>query len=69
MVLDVAANIGHCGDFYTAGTGNQILTLNINGDSVIESSPAAPPVPDGMQSVPQALMPRVQVGIEPHSFE
>jgi hypothetical protein len=68
VLLDVAANIGHCGDFYTPGTGNQMLTLKINGDTVIASSPAAPPVPDGMQSVPQALMPRVQVGIEPHSF-
>lgn len=68
VVLDVAANIGHCGDFYTAGNGNQLLTLNISGDTTVESSPAAPPVPDGMQSVPQALMPRVQVGIEPHSF-
>jgi hypothetical protein len=68
VVLDVASNIGHCGDFYTAGSGNQLLTLNISGDTTVQSSPAAPPVPDGMQSVPQALMPRVQVGIEPHSF-
>ena len=68
VVLDIAANIGHCGDFYTPGNGNQLLTLNISGDTTVESSPAAPPVPDGMQSVPQALMPRVQVGIEPHSF-
>ncbi|SPM35290.1 hypothetical protein MRAB57_3113 [Mycobacterium rhizamassiliense] len=68
VLLDVAANIGHCGDFYTAGNGNQMLTLKINGDTTIQSGPAAPPVPDGMQSMPQALMPRVQVGIEPHSF-
>ncbi|CAM3185661.1 hypothetical protein MYCO108962_04920 [Mycobacterium colombiense] len=68
LVLDVASNVGHCGDFYTAGPGNQLLTLNINGDSTVESSPAAPPVPDGFQSVPQTLMPRVQVGIAEHSF-
>ncbi|WP_406814334.1 hypothetical protein [Mycobacterium sp. M23085] len=68
LVLDVASNVGHCGDFYTAGPGNQLLTLNINGDSAVESSPAAPPVPDGFQSVPQTLMPRVQVGIAEHSF-
>lgn len=68
MVLDVAANIGHCGDFYTAGAGNQLLNLNINGDSIIQSDPAAPPVPDGFQSMPQSLMPRVQVAIEPHSL-
>ncbi|MEZ0352143.1 hypothetical protein [Mycobacterium sp. pR1184] len=68
VVLDVASNVGHCGDFYTAGPGNQLLTLNINGDTTIESKPAAPPVPDGFQSLPQALMPRVQVGIEAHSL-
>lgn len=68
LVLDVASNVGHCGDFYTAGPGNQLLTLNINGDSTVESSPAAPPMPDGFQSMPQTLMPRVQVGIAEHSF-
>ncbi|SOX55721.1 hypothetical protein MAAFP003_4415 [Mycobacterium ahvazicum] len=68
VVLDVASNVGHCGDFYTAGPGNQLLTLNINGDTTIESKPATPPVPDGFQSLPQALMPRVQVGIEAHSL-
>ncbi|OBH06455.1 hypothetical protein [Mycobacterium sp. E1747] len=68
LVLDVAANTGHCGDFYTVGPGNQLLTLNINGDSTIQSNPAAPPVPDGFQSLPQSLMPRMQVGIEAHSL-
>ncbi|OBJ11563.1 hypothetical protein [Mycobacterium sp. 1465703.0] len=68
LVYDVAGNIGHCGDFYTAGPGNQLLTLNISGDSIIQSNPAAPPVPDGFQSVPQTLMPRVQVGIAEHSL-
>lgn len=68
LVLDVAGNVGHCGDFYTAGPGNQLLTLNINGDSTVQSSPAAPPTPDGLQSVPQTLMPRVQVGITEHSL-
>lgn len=68
LVLDVASNVGHCGDFYTAGPGSQLLTLNINGDSTIATDPAAPPVPDGLQSVPQVLLPRVQVGIAEHSF-
>lgn len=68
LVLDVASNVGHCGDFYTAGPGNQLLTLNINGDSAIQSSGATPPTPDGLQSVPQTLMPRVQVGIAEHSL-
>lgn len=68
VVLDVASNIGHCGDFYTPGAGNSLLTLNITGDTTVQSSPAAPPVPGGLQSVPQALMPKVQVAIEPHSL-
>lgn len=68
LVLDVASNIGHCGDFYTAGPGNQLLTLDISGNSIVQSSPAAPPVPDGLQSVPQTLMPRVQVGIAERSW-
>lgn len=68
LVLDVASNVGHCGDFYTAGPGSQLFTLNINGDSTIQSSTAAPPTPDGFQSVPQTLMPRVQVGIAEHSL-
>src|SRR5262249_37955853 len=40
----------------------------INSDSTVQSSTAAPPVPDGLRSVPQALMPVVQVGIEPRSL-
>jgi hypothetical protein len=68
VTLNVAANVGHCGDFYIAGPGDQLLTLAINGDSTVSSSPAAPPVPGGLRSMPQALMPRLQVGIEPHSF-
>ncbi len=68
LILTVAGNVGHCGDFYNAGPGNQLLTMNISGDSAIQSSPAAPPLPDGFQSLPQTLMPRVQVGIEPHSL-
>lgn len=66
--LNIAGNIGPCGDFSTVGPGAQMLSLAINGDSSVQSSPAAPPIPDGLRSMPQALMPRIQVGIEPHSF-
>jgi hypothetical protein len=68
LELNVSGNFGPCGDFFTAGAGNHLLELTINGDSTVQSSPAAPPVPDGLRSIPQALMPRVQLGIEPHSF-
>ena len=67
LTLNVSSNVGRCGDFSTAAPGDQVLMLTINGDSTVQSSPAAPPVPDGLRSVPQALMPRIQVGIDPHS--
>lgn len=68
LTLNVSGNVGRCGDFYTAGAGDQILKLTINGDSSVQSSSAKPPVPDGLRSVPQALMPKVQVGIGAKSF-
>lgn len=68
LEFNVSGNFGPCGDFFTPGAGNHLLELTINGDSTIESSPAAPPVPDGLRSIPQALMPRIQIGVEPHSF-
>lgn len=59
--LDVAGNTGRCGEF-------QPLTLTIDGDSVVESKAAVPPVPAGLQSLPQALMPKTLVGIGPNAF-
>jgi hypothetical protein len=60
--VDIAGNTGRCGEF-------QPVTLMIDGDTTIDSSAADPPDPLGFQSIPQALMPKVQVGIEPESFE
>ena len=59
--LNIAGNTGRCGEF-------QPLTLTIDGDSVVQSSAAAPPVPGGLQSLPQSLMPRALVGIGPDAF-
>jgi hypothetical protein len=59
--LDIAGNTGRCGEF-------QPLTLTIDGDSVVSSEPAVPPVPGGFQSLPQALMPQVQIGIGADAF-
>lgn len=59
--LNVAGNTGRCGEF-------QPLTLTIDGDSVVESASAVPPVPPGLQSLPQALMPRTLIGIGPDAF-
>ena len=61
VVLNVAGNTGRCGEF-------QPLTLTIDGDSVVQSSAAMPPVPAGLQSLPQSLMPRMLIGIGPDAF-
>ena len=45
------------------------MTLKIDDATTIDSSPADPPDPAGFQSIPQALMPKVQVGVEPESFD
>ncbi|MBU9763682.1 hypothetical protein FR943_07495 [Mycobacterium sp. TNTM28] len=60
--LDIAGNTGYCGEF-------QPLTLTIDGESEVSSEPASPPVPAGFQSLPQSLMPRVEVGIDPDSSD
>ncbi|WKG04778.1 hypothetical protein [Mycolicibacterium sp. HK-90] len=54
--LEIAGNTGRCGEF-------QPITLTIDGASEVSSKPAAPPIPFGFQSMPQSLMPRVQIGI------
>jgi hypothetical protein len=54
--VNISGNTGRCGEF-------QPVTLTIDGESVVQSTPAKPPVPPGFQSLPQALMPRVQVGM------
>ncbi|MGB2920522.1 MAG: hypothetical protein WA944_10320 [Mycobacterium sp.] len=55
--LDIAGDTGRCGEF-------QPLTLTIDGDSPVLSSPAEPPVPGGFQSIPQSLMARAAVGFD-----
>lgn len=57
IAVDAAGNTGRCGEF-------QPITLTIDGDSEVESTLADPPAPAGFQSLPQALMPRIEVGID-----
>ncbi|MGE2728554.1 hypothetical protein ACQI4F_03680 [Mycolicibacterium vaccae] len=54
--LNISGDIGQCAQF-------EPLTLTIDGDSPVISSLAQPPLPGGLQSLPQALMPRTTVGI------
>jgi hypothetical protein len=56
VAINISGNTGRCGEF-------QPITLTIDGDSPVESKLAKPPVPDGFQALPQALMPRVEIGI------
>lgn len=57
IAVNAAGDTGGCGE-------SAPITLTIDGDSPVESKPADPPVPPGFQSIPQAMMPQVQVGIE-----
>lgn len=59
--IHIAGNTGRCGEF-------QPLTLTIDDTTSIQSTPANPPVRPGFQSLPQSLMPHVQVGIGDDGF-
>ncbi|MFE3195391.1 hypothetical protein ACFXHA_40760 [Nocardia sp. NPDC059240] len=53
----------------THGCGlEQPVTLTIDPDGVVRSDPATPPVPGGLGAVPQALLPRVQIGLKTPGF-
>lgn len=69
VLLSVSENTGRCGDFNTVGPGDSVLKLTVDGDSVVTVSPASPPVPDGLQAMPQALTSDVQVGIGTNALE
>lgn len=62
VAVDIAGDVGRCGDF-------QPVTLKVDDDTTIDGASADPPVPAGFQSIPQALMPKAQVGVEPESFD
>jgi Bacterial cellulose synthase subunit len=61
VAIDAAGNTGKCGE-------SQPITLTIDGDSTVSSAGAVPPVPSGFQSIPQAFMPRVEIGITNDAF-
>ncbi|MDT5304221.1 MAG: hypothetical protein QOG79_7891, partial [Mycobacterium sp.] len=61
VAMNISGNTGRCGEF-------QPFTLTIDGASAITSVTANPPIPSGFQSLPQALLPRVAVGIGDDAF-
>jgi hypothetical protein len=61
VTVDITGDTGPCGRF-------QPVTLTIDGATAVQSSAANPPLPAGFQALPQALMPRAQVGIGQDAF-
>lgn len=61
--IETSGDTGYCGD-----RDFRPLRMEINGATEVESSPARPPIPPGFQSLPQALMPLMRVGIDVNSF-
>jgi hypothetical protein len=61
VAINISGDTGRCGEF-------QPITLTIDGESDVQSARADPPLPAGFQSMPQTLMPRVDVGIGQDTF-
>jgi hypothetical protein len=61
VAIDAAGNTEGCGE-------SQPIMLTIDGDSTVSSTAATPPIPAGFQSLPQALAPRVEIGIGDDAF-
>lgn len=59
--IETSGDTGYC-DYFRP------IELAINGNTAVESTPANPPIPAGFQSLPQSLMPRMQVGMSANSF-
>ena len=61
ITLNMAGNTGRCGSSSHSPRPS-------TGTVWVESLPAVPPVPGGLQSIPQALMPRTLIGIGPDAY-
>lgn len=59
--VDTSGNTGRCREF-------RAIDLTVDGRTVVQSTPAQPPIPSGFGSLPQALMPELKVGIDPGKF-
>lgn len=61
LAVDITGTTGECGQF-------QPMTLRVHPDTEIAVESAATPVPPGLQSLPQAFMPRLRVGLGDNGF-
>jgi hypothetical protein len=59
--VHTTGDAGHCGDYLP-------ISLKIDGKSEVQSSVANPPIPKGFPSLPQALMPHIQIGISDDAY-
>jgi len=61
VAVRATGNPGRCGDHLP-------IAVRIDGNSVVQVGTANPPVPQGFQSFPQALMPSIDFGIGQDAF-
>lgn len=59
--IDTSGDMGDCDDY-------RPITLTIYGSTVVQNTPAEPPLAAGFNALPQALMPYTKVGIAADSF-
>lgn len=59
--VNTTGNVGLCGGYLP-------LTLRIDGSTEVQVGTSKPPLPPGLTSLPQALMPLVQIGIGANAF-
>lgn len=62
VMINATGTTGQCGESLP-------LTLTVDGDTTVVSEPADPPIPPGFQSIPQSLLPQLQVGITEDAFD
>lgn len=61
LAVRTTGNPGHCGDHLP-------MLLRLDGATGVTVQRANPPVPQGFQSLPQALQPRIRIGIGSDAF-
>ena len=59
--VETSGDTGRCNEF-------RPISLTINDSSVVEGTPARPPLQQGFSALPQALMPKMKIGIGANSF-
>ncbi|WP_133057991.1 hypothetical protein [Mycolicibacterium vulneris] len=59
--VHTTGDAGHCGEYLP-------ITLKIDPKTEVQTGRANPPIPKGFPSIPQSLMPRIQIGITDDAF-